>query len=208
MNLTSKRENLKRFYHPLGEALARFGVSPNLITFFSIVLGSLSAYFFFHHKALAGAFFLFLSGLFDLIDGVVARTTGKTSKFGAVFDWIADKWVDGFVLGSIGFAYASPFVAITAVTVSMLHSFIKPVAYAEIGYSEKIRGKIVDPLEGVGFFGRPETHIAIILFAILERTSLPFGLGLGIKLITLFTFLSLLARILYLYKKYGKDYED
>ena len=208
MNLTSKRESLKKLYHPLGEALAHLGVPPNLITFLSLLLGSLSAYFFFHHKALTGALFLFLSGLFDLMDGIVARTTGKTSKFGAVFDWIADKWVDGFVLGSIGFAYASPFVAITAITVNLLHSFIKPVAYAEIGYSERVKGKIVDPLEGVGFFGRPETHIAIILFAILERTNLPLGLELGIKLITLFTLLSLLTRILYLYKRYGKEYED
>jgi len=146
-------------------------------------------------------------GLFDLLDGVVARTTGKTTKFGAVFDWIADKWVDGLVLGAIGFTYASPFVAIMAITLSMLHSFVKPVAYAEIGYTERRKGKIVDPLEGVGFFGRPETHITIILFSILERSPIPLGLGFGIKLVALLTLLSLLMRIIYLYRKYGKEYE-
>ncbi|AAC07251.1 CDP-alcohol phosphatidyltransferase family protein [Aquifex aeolicus] len=207
MNLTSKRESLKKLYYPLGESLARTGFPPNFITLISLFLGSISAYFYFHHKTLSGAFLLALSGLFDLLDGVVARTTGKTTKFGAVFDWIADKWVDGLVLGAIGFAYASPFVAIVAITLSMLHSFIKPVAYAEIGYTERKKGKIVDPLEGVGFFGRPETHITIILFSILERSPIPVGLGFGIKLVALLTLASLLMRIIYLYKKYGKEYE-
>ena len=207
MNLTSKREAFKKLYNPLGEAIAKTGVPPNLITLLSLFLGSFSAYFYFHGKVLSGAFLLLLSGIFDLLDGVVARTTGKTTKFGAVFDWIADKWVDGFVLGAIGFHYASPFVAITAITVTMLHSFIKPVAYAEIGYSERKKGKIIDPLEGVGFFGRPETHITVILFSILERINFPLGLGFGIKLITLLTLLSLLTRIIYLYNRYGREYD-
>ncbi|MDQ7039117.1 MAG: CDP-alcohol phosphatidyltransferase family protein [Aquificota bacterium] len=191
----------------MGLALARAGLPPNLITLISLFLGTASAYFFYHEKVLTGATLLLLSGLFDLADGLVARETDKASKFGAVFDWIADKWVDGFVLGAIGFTFASPFVAVTAVTVSMLHSFIKPVAYAEIGYSERVKGKIKDPLEGVGFFGRPETHITIILFALLERAGFPLGLNFGIKLVALLTLISLIVRIIYLYRQYGKEYE-
>ncbi|WP_457600329.1 CDP-alcohol phosphatidyltransferase family protein [Hydrogenivirga sp.] len=207
MNLTSKRESLKKLYVPIGLAFARAGIHPNLITLLSLFLGTASAYFFYKEKVLTAVGLLILSGLFDLIDGVVARETERSSKFGAVFDWIADKWVDGFVLGAVGFAFASPFVAVTAVVVSMLHSFIKPVAYAEIGYSERIKGKIRDPLEGIGFFGRPETHITLVLFALLERAHFPFGLNFGIKLIAFLTLLSLLIRVIYLYKHYGKEYE-
>ena len=207
MNLTGKRAALRRIYLPFGLALARTGIHPNLITLISLFLGTMSAYFFYQEKVLTGAVLLLLSGLFDLADGVVARETERTSKFGAVFDWIADKWVDGFVLGAIGFTFASPFVAVTAVTVSMLHSFIKPVAYAEIGYSDRIKGKIEDPLENVGFFGRPETHITLIIFSILERAGFPLGLNFGIKLVALLTLGSLLVRVIYLYKNYGKEYE-
>ncbi len=207
MNLTSKREHLKKLYLPLGHVIARRGIHPNLITLISLFLGTLSAYFFYHEKVLTAVGLFVLSGLFDLLDGVVARETDKSSKFGAVFDWIADKWVDGFVLGAVGFAFASPFVAVTAVTLSMLHSFIKPVAYAEIGYSQRIKGKINDPLEGVGFFGRPETHITLVIFALMERAHLPLGLNFGIKLIAFLTLISLLTRIIYLYKHYGREYE-
>ncbi|NPA41043.1 MAG: CDP-alcohol phosphatidyltransferase family protein [Aquificae bacterium] len=207
MNLTSKREHLKKLYLPLGLAMAKRGIHPNLITLISLFLGTASAYFFYHEKVLTAVGLFALSGLFDLLDGVVARETDRSSKFGAVFDWIADKWVDGFVLGAVGFAFASPFVAVTAVVVSMLHSFIKPVAYAEIGYSERIKGKIQDPLEGVGFFGRPETHLTLIVFALLERAHFPLGLEFGIKLIAFLTLASLLLRVIYLYKHYGREYE-
>ncbi len=207
MNLTNKRDTLKKLYMPLGLAIARTGIHPNLITLLSLFLGTLSAYFFYHQKILTAVGFLVLSGLFDLVDGTVARERDKASKFGAVFDWLADKWVDGFVLGAVGFAYASPFTAVTAVTVSMLHSFIKPTAYAEIGYSERVKGKIRDPLEGIGFFGRPETHITLIAFALMERAGMPVGLGLGIKIITVLTLASLLVRVIYLYKNYGREYE-
>ncbi len=207
MNLTSKREYLKKVYAPVGMAAARFQIPPNLITLASLILGSVSAYFFYHHKPFAGAVLLAISGILDLADGMVARLNDKASKFGAVFDWIADKWVDGLVLGSIGLAYSSPFIALLAVTSSMLHSFIKPVVYAEIGYSERIKGKIEDPLENTGFFGRPETHIAILVFSLFEFMKLPFGLSFGIKVITFLTLLSLMMRINYLFKRYGREYE-
>ncbi|MCS7277752.1 MAG: CDP-alcohol phosphatidyltransferase family protein [Aquificaceae bacterium] len=207
MNLTKRREALKRVYMPVGIALYRLHFPPNFITLLSLAFGMASAYAFYNGKLLTAASLLLLSGLFDLADGIVARLSEKASKFGAVFDWLADKWVDGFVLGAVGYTYAGPLTAITVVTASMLHSFIKPVVYAEIGYQERSKGKIKDPLEGVGFFGRPETHLTLILFAILERFHTPIGLELGIKLIAVLTLSSLLIRILYLYRHYGREYE-
>ncbi|MCX8076443.1 MAG: CDP-alcohol phosphatidyltransferase family protein, partial [Aquificaceae bacterium] len=61
--------------------------------------------------------------------------------------------------------------------------------------------------EGVGFFGRPETHITLVIFAILERVGSPLGLEFGIKLIAVLTMASLMLRIIYLYKHYGREYE-
>ncbi|MCS6998001.1 MAG: CDP-alcohol phosphatidyltransferase family protein [Aquificaceae bacterium] len=207
MNLTKRKESLKKVYAPVGVALYRLHLPPNLITLLSVAFGMAAAYAFYQGKLLTGASFLFLSGLFDLADGLVARLSDRASKFGAVFDWLADKWVDGFVLGTVAYVYGGHLTAITVVTASMLHSFIKPVVYAEIGYEERVKGKIEDPLEGVGFFGRPETHLTLILFAVLERFSAPLGLEFGIKLIAVLTLASLLLRVLYLYRHYGRDYE-
>ncbi|SHK36006.1 CDP-alcohol phosphatidyltransferase family protein [Thermocrinis minervae] len=207
MNLTNRRESLKKIYTPVGVLLYRLGFPPNLITLLSLMFGMASAYAFYEHKLLTGAFLLAMSGLFDLLDGTVARLSDRPSKFGAVFDWVVDKWVDGFVFGVVAFFYSSPFVAITLITSSMIHSFIKPTVYSEIGYQARIKGKIQDPLEGVGFFGRPESHITLIIFTIFERFNLPLGLSFGVKLITVLTLTSLILRIVYLYKHFGREYE-
>jgi len=206
MNLTSKRETLKKLYEPLGLSLAYLNIPPNAITLLSVVAGSLSAYAFYTHHVLTGATLLLISGLLDLADGVVARYSGKATKFGAVLDWLADKFVDGLVLGAVAVEFSNPWTAIVLITVNMLHTFIKPVVYAEIGFSQREKGKIWDPLEGVGFFGRPETHASLIFFAVLERF-FEGSLTFGVYLITIFTTLSLLQRVYYLYRNFGRDYD-
>ncbi|WP_038054932.1 CDP-alcohol phosphatidyltransferase family protein [Thermodesulfobacterium hydrogeniphilum] len=208
MNLTEKREVLKKFYTPVGVVLFRLNIPANLITFFSLLFGTASALAYYYENLTIAATFLFISGILDLTDGTVARLSGKPTKFGAVFDWIADKWVDGLILGIVGYLYTDPFWATVAVTASLLHSFIKPVVYAEIGYQVKVKGKIQDPLENVGFFGRPETHISLIIFTILEKLNAPIGLSYGIKIITILTLFSLLSRIIYLYKNFGRTYDE
>ncbi len=204
MNLTEKRESLKRFYLPLAYVFYKLKTPPNFITLLSLLTGTASALAYYYDNLLTALLLLLLSGLFDLIDGAVARFMERPTKFGAVFDWIADKWVDGLILGTIGYIYAGPTWATFAITLSLLHSFIKPVVYSEIGFEVKIKGKIFDPLEGVGFFGRPETHLALAIFTILEKAHFNTGLAFGLKLITILTALSLLQRIFYLYKKFGK----
>jgi len=207
MNITSKRKSLKKLYEPIGLLLVKTHLTPNIITIISVLLGVLSAIFFYHKMPLAGATLLFMSGFMDLMDGVVARETDRASKFGAVFDWLADKFVDAMILFFIGITYSTPVLTALTIAMNMLHTFIKPVAYAEIGFSNREKGKINDPLEGIGFFGRPETLLAIIFFSILERFDILGGLQTGYIIIATLTFLSLSQRIIYLYIKYNKDYD-
>ena len=75
-----------------------------------------------------------------------------------------------------------------------MNTFIKPVVYAEIGYREKIEGKIDDPLEGVGFFGRPETFLALIIGGITGF------IWVSVIVIAVCTNLSAMQRIIYLYR--------
>ena len=207
MNLTSKRKSLKKLYEPFGLIFIKAHITPNVITLISVVMGLLAAFSYYKEKPLTAAIFLFLSGFFDLMDGIVARETEKSSKFGAVYNWIADKFVDGFVLFFIGITYSTPVLTAFAVIVNMLHTFIKPVAYAEIGFADREKGKINDPLEGIGFFGRPETMLAILIFSFMEYFHILGGLETGYIVITALMTLSLAQRIIYLYKKYNKDYD-
>jgi archaetidylinositol phosphate synthase len=198
-----------QYLEPVAGFFARAGVTPNQLSFLALLLGICAAVAFATRNLIPGSLLLFLSALLDLVDGGVARRTGRQSDFGAVFDWIVDKYVDAIaILGAglsgapiLSFFFIAPpgaEVAVMALAIigSLMNTFIKPVVYAEIGYKERVGGKIEDPLEGVGFFGRPETLIVLII------GGLSGFIGVAVLLIAICTNLSAMERILYLYRRY------
>lgn len=211
MNITSLRHKLTGWANPIVWFFVKTGFTPNQITLLSLFFGIGAAICYFCQSFLVGSILLLISGVLDLTDGSVARITKKKSDFGAISDWIVDKYVDGIVLLAIGLSgipiisqftgfapTADMFVAGAAVIGSIMNTFIKPVTYAEIGYTCKEDGKISDPLEGVGFFGRPETIIALIFFGIIGY------IWIAVIIVAICTNLSALQRIVYLWKKHGE----
>ncbi|MFA5332739.1 MAG: CDP-alcohol phosphatidyltransferase family protein [Methanoregula sp.] len=207
MNITALRPRFKQYLEPVAGLFVRCGITPNQCSFLALVAGLCAAVLFFERQFLIGSLLLVLSALFDLIDGSIARQTNSHTNFGAVFDWIVDKYVDALVLLAIGLsgiqivsgilpvpAAADFAVAGFAMAGSLMNTFIKPVVYAEIGYREKVEGKIDDPLEGVGFFGRPETFVVLILGGVTGY------IWVSVIIIAVCTNLSAIQRILYLYR--------
>lgn len=210
MNITAFRYRFIRYVQPLSGIFIRFGISPNIVTVLSILAGLACAACYASRAFLAGSIFLFISAILDLIDGAVARRSGRETRFGAVFDWIADKYTDAIVIIGVGIS-AIPIISgflpvpatwdfaivAVAVTGSLMNTFIKPVTYAEIGFTERRDGKIEDPLEGVGFFGRPETLL------ILGLGGLVGYIWVSVIIIAICTNLSALERIMYLYRRFS-----
>jgi archaetidylinositol phosphate synthase len=207
MNITALRPRFIRYLEPVADVFVRLRITPNQISMLALVAGIICAYLFLERSFIWGSIALLISAIFDLVDGSVARKTNAHTNFGAVFDWIVDKYVDALVLLGVGLSgipivsryFAIPPVidfAIVALAIigSLMNTFIKPVVYAEIGYREKVGGKIDDPLEGVGFFGRPETFLFLIAGGL-------FGfIGVSVIIIAVCTNLSAIQRIIYLYQ--------
>ena len=215
MNITALRPRLIGCIDPIGNAFVRIGLKPNQITILSLVFGIACAVCYMQRMFLLGSILLAVSAILDLVDGNVARKTNRKSDFGAVLDWIIDKYVDGLVLLGIGLsgtAVISQFLTVPswvdtaivglAIIGSLMNTFIKPVTYAEIGYTKKEDGKISDPLEGIGFFGRPETILFLILFGLVSQ------IWIAVILIAVCTNLSALQRILYLARRHGAYKEE
>jgi len=210
MNITALRPRFIGYLEPIADLCIRAGLTPNQISVVSIGFGILCALLFLFHQFALGALALLASAILDLVDGSVARKLQNSTRFGAAFDWIADKYVDALAILGAGFSgipiltrfltvppAADLAVVALAVFGSMMNTFIKPVVYAEVGFTERKEGKIDDPLEGVGFFGRPETVIVLIV------GGLTGFLWLAILAIALFTNLSAIERILYLHGRLG-----
>jgi archaetidylinositol phosphate synthase len=207
VNLTKYRDHLIHCIDPASRAFARLGLTPNQITLLSVFFGMSAGILYALGHAYLGATALFISALLDFIDGGVARIRNRSSRFGAAIDWVADKYVDGIVLIGIGVGgFVDMRLAAIAVFGSLINTFIKPVVYAEIGYAKKEDGKIKDPLEGIGIFGRPETIIVIIAFSFLYGLTV-YGYGalaIAVGIVALGTHLSALQRIWYLYRNRSK----
>jgi len=207
MNITALRPRFMKYLEPVADLFVKLQITPNQISVLSLMAGIICALLFFQREFVLGSLALLASAIFDLIDGSVARKTNAHTNFGAVFDWIVDKYVDALALLGIGLAgipivsqylHTTPTadfaVAAFAVIGSLMNTFIKPVVYAEIGYREKVEGKIDDPLEGIGFFGRPETFLVLIIGGLAGY------IWASVIIIAVCTNLSAIQRIIYLYR--------
>lgn len=67
-------------------ACARLGVTPNMVTWFGVLLMLLAAYLFYESALVAGMIAAWLMTFLDTVDGKLARVTGKSSTFGNLLD--------------------------------------------------------------------------------------------------------------------------
>lgn len=90
---------------PIADGLIKFGLSPNRITTIStLTIVASGAAFALAYLRLGGALLL-LSGLFDLLDGKVARRSGQASRFGAFYDSSMDRLGEGVLFTGIAIFY-------------------------------------------------------------------------------------------------------
>lgn len=93
MNLIpqSVKDGFVRAIRPLARALIRGGVTPNALTTFGLLVVIASATAFAQGRVRLGGLLLLVSGLFDILDGEVARQGGLGTTFGAFYDSTLDR---------------------------------------------------------------------------------------------------------------------
>ncbi|GBE31851.1 CDP-diacylglycerol--inositol 3-phosphatidyltransferase [bacterium BMS3Bbin05] len=85
---------------PLASIARRIKVSPNLLSASGFVI-TVAAASLIPYSLVAGGILVTIGGCFDVLDGVVARVNGKTSKFGAFLDSVLDRFSDAFIFFAI-----------------------------------------------------------------------------------------------------------
>ncbi|MEI6186080.1 MAG: CDP-alcohol phosphatidyltransferase family protein, partial [Dehalococcoidia bacterium] len=76
---------------PLVPLISRLRLTPDILTTIGLVINLLAAVVIGFGHLVAGALIFLLAGLFDLLDGALARHMQKTSSFGALFDSTVDR---------------------------------------------------------------------------------------------------------------------
>jgi CDP-diacylglycerol--glycerol-3-phosphate 3-phosphatidyltransferase len=108
---------LDRFKHfwqsvmlaPFVNTFIRLGISPDAVTLVGTLGVSAGALVFFPQGHLLTGVLVITAFVFsDLVDGAMARATGKSSKFGAFFDSTLDRIGDGAIFGGLVLYFAGP----------------------------------------------------------------------------------------------------
>jgi CDP-diacylglycerol--glycerol-3-phosphate 3-phosphatidyltransferase len=151
-----------------GLALTR--ISPNALTFIGLLINIGAALLFgFANAENQSRLFLYAglviigAGIFDMVDGRVARATNQVTQFGGFFDSVIDRYSDvalffGLV---VYYARANRFLYVVLAAFVMVSSVL--VSYA------RARAESLIPSCKVGFMERPERIVLIIIGALFNR---------------------------------------
>jgi len=114
---------------PLGKAVGSFGVSPNVLSILAALVSVAAAWLYADGAAIPGALVLLASAFLDMLDGSVARATGKASRFGAVLDHVLDRYVEYIlVIGIVAGGFADWFWGTFALIGMLLASYARAAA--------------------------------------------------------------------------------
>ena len=141
---------------PIVRVLASFGVTPAGLTAAGLVGNVFAAALVVQGSLLAAGVVLILSSALDMLDGALARATGRASRFGAMFDSVLDRFSEAVVLFGIAW-YAieqgqrdQALLAFAAVVGSLMVSYVR--ARAE-GLNIQLRDGIFTRAERVVLTG-------------------------------------------------------
>jgi archaetidylinositol phosphate synthase len=142
-------------------------LSPNTLTVIGLAVSIVTAMIFARGYVVLGGVFILVSGIFDVLDGAVARASNRMTAFGAVLDSVCDRYADAIIF--VGIIYGllsgkimsySPFSVPDWLwcSLALIGSYL--VSYTR-ARSEAAGARSMD----IGFAERPERMILLVLGA-------------------------------------------
>lgn len=126
--------------------------SPNTYTILALIVGILAAYFIYIGQFLIATIGILVSGFLDYIDGAVAKTMRKETKFGAMLDSVVDKITEIAIYFSLAFYSINYYFG----------SFFAASSFMLSSYISKHAGAIGAKM-GEGLMERKERYILILI---------------------------------------------
>lgn len=160
----------KAILHKIVHGLALTKINPNYLTFLGLLINLGAGVLFGYANAenqgrmfRYAALVIIGAGIFDMVDGRVARATGQVTDFGGFFDSVIDRYSDvALYFGLlVYYARANRFFYLVLTAVVMVTSVM--ISYTR-ARAETLIGKCK-----VGFMERPERIVLVIIGACFNR---------------------------------------
>jgi CDP-diacylglycerol--glycerol-3-phosphate 3-phosphatidyltransferase len=144
-------------------AFAATGINPNLLTVIGFAINFVAAYLFAYGYFRWAGIAVFLAGLFDMLDGRVARFSNRVTPFGGFFDSVLDRYSDLCLMIGLLVFYGriNRFWYVVLVAAAMIGSVM-------VSYTRARAENLISTCK-VGFLERPERMVLIIIGAMFDR---------------------------------------
>jgi CDP-diacylglycerol---glycerol-3-phosphate 3-phosphatidyltransferase len=185
--------------HAIVRGLALTRISPNVLTFIGLVINIVAAILFgyanshnYQRMFLYAGLVIIGAGIFDMVDGRVARATNQVTTFGGFFDSVIDRYSDvALFFGLLVFyARANHFFYLVLVAFVMVSSVM-------VSYTRARAESLIGSCK-VGFMERPERIVLVIIGALFAR----FGaMAPVLWVLAVLSTVTIIHRIIYTYQQ-------
>ena len=181
MVLESQRKNIDPVLSSISKHFSK--VNPDVFTWISVVFAFVAGLFFyfshpdtelFNFYLYFAALFVFLNGLFDAMDGKIAKLANKVSIRGDFLDHALDRYADVFMVGGLALsAWCDLRIGFLAIVGMLLTSYMGTQAQA-VGYKRDYSGLL----------GRADRIVLLMIAPLIQHIlliydyQLPFGFNL------------------------------
>ena len=119
------RPQTNKFTNLIGEKIE---IDPNIVTIIGLFISIFSGVLYASGNLAAGALFIILSGFCDMIDGAIARSHNRRTKFGGFLDSTCDRFADAaIIIGIIYSGFVDPILGALAIHSSISMKGLKVV---------------------------------------------------------------------------------
>ncbi|MBG82252.1 MAG: CDP-alcohol phosphatidyltransferase family protein [SAR202 cluster bacterium] len=174
------------FERPAISLLISLKISADGATFIGLIIAVISGYYISQGQFLLGGGLVLIGAIFDLLDGGIARSTGKVTKRGALTDSVFDRVSEIVILSGLGMYY---------VNAEKVDSMAVLLAFAAIGGSLMVsyvraRAEGLGVKGTAGFLTRPERIVITVTGLVLGYPLIVLWiLGIGTPLSAIWRFL-------------------
>jgi len=143
--------------------LSRYRINPNILTFIGVLISLWAAFEFGYGAFFNAGLVIILAGMFDMLDGEVARVTRSETNFGAFYDSVIDRYSDVIILQGLMVYYARKQMLGYVVLVGVVFMGAVLTSYA------RARAESLISSCKIGFMERPERIVLLIIGALSNR---------------------------------------
>lgn len=171
--------------------LDRIGIHPNTLTLIGFMGHFAAAWLIAKGNLVWGAVVLIFFGLFDTLDGALARIQDNVTQFGAFLDSMCDRFSEAAIFLGIFYHFDS-----LDSSIGCLFTLLAMVGSILVSYS-RARAEAVGVFPKLGVMTRVERYIVLALTLLLNR------LLIGLAVIAIFGLFTIGQRIWFVYHQLG-----